>query len=71
MQVIAVLNHSGVCVSYATAWKYLRKITSEAMYLERIREGHWIWAFDNLNIHQRVRHERFGTCLSSTQCNLY
>lgn len=60
-QVIAVLNHAGVCISYPTTWKYLRQITAEAMYLDRIREGHWIWAYDNLNIHQRVRHERHGT----------
>ena len=55
-----MLNHAGVCVSYATAWKYLRQISAEAMYLERIREGHWIWAYDNLNIYQRVRHERYA-----------
>jgi len=45
---IAVLNHAGVCMSY------------KARYLEVVREGHWIWVYDNVNIHQNVRHEREG-----------
>ena len=57
------------CVSYATAWKYLRQLTSEAMYLDHIREGHWMWAYDNLNIYQRVRHERYGKYLANKQTN--
>ena len=24
------------------------------------REGHWIWVYDNLNMHQRVRHQHAG-----------
>ena len=63
---MAVLNHAGVCVSHTTAWKYLRKLTDEAMYLNRIQDGHWIWAYDNLNIYQRVRHERYGIITLST-----
>ena len=60
-QVITVLNHAGVCVSYVTAWKYLKKLTAESRYLEVVREGHWIWAYDNLNFNLRVCHEREGT----------
>ena len=68
LQVITVLNHAGVCVSYTTAWKYLRQLTIESRYLDIVQDGHWIWAYDNLNI--RVRHERdgnyIGMQLSST-----
>ena len=58
VQAIAVLNHIGVCTSHTMAWKYLRQLTTEARYLETIRSGHWIWVYDNLNLHQRIRHER-------------
>lgn len=68
---MAVLNHAGVCVSYATAWKYLRQITTESMYLELVREGHWVWAYDNLNVHQRVRHERDGKEKTFPHTDLY
>ncbi len=27
---------------------------------ENIKSGHWIWSYNNLNIHQCVRHERIG-----------
>lgn len=60
MQAITVLNHAGICVSYQTAWKYLQKLTDEAHYQEVVRSGHWQWVFDNLNMHQPVRHEREG-----------
>ena len=60
-QAITVLNHAGVCVSYQTAWKYLQQLTTEARYHEIVQSGHWQWVFDNLNMNQRVRHEREGT----------
>lgn len=60
---ITVLNHAGVCVSYTTAWKYLKQLTIESRYLDVVREGHWIWAYDNLNFNVRVRHEREGKSL--------
>ena len=50
----------GVCVSYVTAWKYLRQLTLEARYLEVVRHGHWLWVYDNLNLLRSVRHEREG-----------
>ena len=50
----------GVCASYTTAWKYLKSLTTEARYLEMIQSGHWIWAYDNLNLKQHIRHEREG-----------
>ena len=64
MQIITVLNHAGLCTSYATAWKYLKQLTQESMYLEIIRQGCWLWIYDNLNLHQKVRHERQGNNLS-------
>lgn len=68
MQIMTVLNHAGLCTSYATAWKYLKQLTQESMYLEIIRERFWLWIYDNLNLHQKVRHERQGTC--NQQCAL-
>lgn len=38
-------------------------LTTEARYQEMIRSGYWMWVYDNLNILQRVRHERQGTCM--------
>jgi len=55
-----VLNRAGVCMSYYKAWQYLRQLTTEARYLEVVRGGDWIWVYDNVNIHQKVRHEREG-----------
>ena len=46
--------------SYTTTWKYLKDLTVESRYLEVVRGGHWIWAYDNLNITVRIRHEREG-----------
>ena len=65
---MTVLNHAGLCTSNATAWKYLKQLTQESMYLEIIREGCWLWIYDNLNLHQKIRHERLGTC--NEQCAL-
>ena len=53
-KVIALL---AVCTSYTTAWKYL---ISEAHYLDRIKSGHWIWVYDNLNLCQGIRNECDG-----------
>ena len=30
--------------------------------MKAIRTGHWLWVYDNVNLHQKVRHEREGTC---------
>ena len=56
-----MLNHAGICVSYWTAWNYFKKLTAEAMYIEAIRRDHWLWVYDNFNMHEWVRHEREGT----------
>ena len=57
---MAVLNNAGVCVSYKVAWENLQKLTEEAEYLKVVRKGHWLWVYDNVNLHQKVRHERAG-----------
>lgn len=47
-------------MSYDSTWNYLRLLTTQAQYTDMVRTEHWIWVYDNLNIHQRVRHERTG-----------
>lgn len=59
-QALTVLNHAGICLSYTSAWKHLRELTAEAKYQEVVKTGHWLWVYDNLNVHQKVRHERLG-----------
>ena len=44
----------------------LRQLTTQARYSDMVREGHWIWVYDNLNMHQRVRHERTGELVQGT-----
>ena len=73
IQIITVLNHAGLCTSYSTTWKYLKQLTQESRYLEIIREGYWLWVYDNLNLHQKVHHERQGKfcvtlCILHVQC---
>ena len=41
-------------------WNYLRLLTTQSQYADVVRSGHWMWVYDNLNIHYRVRHERTG-----------
>ena len=60
VQAITLLNNAGVCVSYQRAWEYLRLLTNEAEYLKVVRTGHWQWVYDNINVHQKVRHKRSG-----------
>ena len=55
-----MLSHAGVCMSCMSTWAYLNKLTMDAKYKEQVQEGHWIWVYDNLNLHQVVRHEREG-----------
>ena len=67
-QAIAALNHGGVCLSYDMTWLYLKKMVDEADYLGQVKKGHWLWIYDNFNLHQIIRHERQGIymykCLS-------
>ena len=47
-------------MSYTATWDYLIKLTQDAKYTEKVQSGHWVWVYDNLNLHQPVRHERVG-----------
>ena len=39
---------------------YLRSLTAEAKHTEKIKSGRWVWIYDNLNLHMKIRHEREG-----------
>ena len=49
-----------MCGSYDSGWKYLQQLTMESNYDKVVQKDHWLWVYDNLNIHQKVRHEREG-----------
>lgn len=59
-QAMSVLNHAGICLSYNATWIYLTKLIEEADYMGQLKEGQWLWIYDNLNLHQTIRHERQG-----------
>lgn len=57
-QVITDLNHLGVSVSYS---ELLRTIEDTARAIDSstdVQFGVWVVAYDNINIHKRVAHER-------------
>ena len=60
IQAIAALNHGGICLSYDMTWTYLKRLSEEADYQGQVKEGHWLWVYDNFNYHQTTRHERQG-----------
>ena len=61
LQAIADLNHAGIWMSYDQTWEYLRQLTSEPHYKTMVKNGHWLWVYDNFNLHQKwVRHARKG-----------
>ena len=41
------------------------------MYDDIIQRDHWIWVYDNLNMSQRVRHEREGVQKKFNNNNIY
>ena len=47
-------------MSYDRTWYYLQRLTNEAQYLEIVKQGHWMSAYDNINILMQARHERQG-----------
>ena len=63
LQAIAVLNHAGISVSYTTAWKYRQELIIQSDFQQMVRSGRWLWVFDNVNMLQKIRHERQGTLL--------
>ena len=47
-------------MSYDMIWEYLHRLIAEMNAEGKIKCGHWIWAFDNFNVHHCVKHEREG-----------
>ena len=60
------MNHAGLSMSYTKTWEYLKKLSNEAHYKDQVKEGNWIWVYDNFNLHQKIRHEREGTVYLNT-----
>ena len=79
-QAMTLLNHAGVCMSYSATWEHLLDLTQQANLLSKIQSGHWILAYDNLNVHCSIRHERQGdlygnaynvrTCTHTSTCTI-
>ena len=44
-------------MSYKTAWASLKHLSEEAHYTEKIKQGRWLWVFDNFNMHHTIQHE--------------
>ena len=45
-------------MSYTATWEHLLALADQANLKNKVKTGHWIWAYDNLNIHRSTRHER-------------
>ena len=45
-------------MSYDMTWVHLKRLMMEENYVEKVRDGHWLWIYDNSNMHQTTRHER-------------
>ena len=54
-----------MCMSYDMTWEYLHRLIAEMNAEGKIKSGHWIWAFDNFNVHHRVKHEREGQYINT------
>ena len=46
------MNHAGLSMSYTKTWEYLKKLSNEAHYKDQVKEGNWIWVYDNFNLHE-------------------
>lgn len=49
-QVIASLNHLGVCLSCTQTIEWVKRVASDV----RLKEGQWMLAFDNVNFQKKV-----------------
>ena len=47
-------------MSYDMTWVYLKRMIMEENYVQRVKEGRWLWIYDNFNMHKATRHEREG-----------
>ena len=57
---MGVLNHGGICMSYDATWQHIRQLIQEAGYTSIVKQGYWIWIYDNFNFNRQIRHEREG-----------
>ena len=60
LQALTVLNHTGVCLSYRQTWSYLKQISLDIECYDDLSLNHYLWIYDNLNIHHIVRHKQEG-----------
>ena len=51
-RVFDTYNHLGICLSYSQTWNYVRKFAKETFRVMQLKEGNWIVAYDNMNIHK-------------------
>ena len=58
--VITTLNHIGICLSYSQTIRYVENAARAIDKRRELQRGHWIVAYDNININKQVRHERFA-----------
>ena len=57
-KVITSLNHLGICLSYQQSMEWVKRLTKETKQNFKLKEGHWILVFDNVNCQKKIRHER-------------
>ena len=55
-------------MSYTGTRRHLKHLTQEANVLQRVQSGKWVWVYNNLNIHQKVRHECQGIFMCIYTC---
>ena len=66
-QAMTVLNHAGVCLSYDATLIHMKKMVDKEDYITQVRQGWWLWVYDNFNMHQAICHERQGILVLQTQ----
>ena len=57
---LTVLNHAGIFLSYNATLMYMKRLVDQADYPAQVKQGRWLWVYDNFNMHQTIRHERQG-----------
>ena len=55
-QAMTVLNHAGVCLSYDATLIHMKKMVDKEDYITQVRQGRWLWVYDNFKMHQAIHH---------------
>ena len=55
--VITTLNHIAICLSYSQTIRYVENSARAIDKRRELQRGHWIVAYNNININKQVRHE--------------